>query len=101
MHLQGDKTFGRHVVDEIRHRNTVKPGFYRRPDTFDAVVVPLTVFEGRLSVRIQIHRIKPATTGFVINTGAPGTVGRIHFALVAMYPSIHIIRKTLTAELHA
>mgnify|MGYP003981348201 CR=1 FL=1 len=83
MHLQSDNTAGRHGVFDVGTGHTVDPGFQRIAPAFDAVLVPLIVFEGFAGNGIHgdIGDVI-AASGFIINTAGFARFVGGNFSLV-------------------
>ena len=101
MNLESDKAFRCHIVYQVGSIHTVQPDTDAAADGFNTILVPIISFVSGTACFIIRQRNQPATTGFVINASAPGTVGRVNFTLVAMYTPILIIRPAFATELYS
>ena len=100
MHLESDEAFGCFVVIEIGGVHAVQPDADIVADRFDTEFIPICLFVGGLSRFVIDERHQPTTACLVVNASAPCSVGRVHFALVAMHTPVLVIRTAFAAELH-
>src|ERR1044072_1158908 len=101
MHLQGDKAFRQGGIYQVSGGYPVYPCTDLRSSAFYPVFVPLRLFEGVLSARVQFHRVLPAAAPFFVYTSAPAPVRRVYFHLVAKHTAVLVISPALAPELNA
>ena len=100
MNLQTNEPAGSHAVGQVRNHDTIDPRLDRTSLADDAILVPLTLFEG-LPAQLPLdllRRIQPlATASFVVDQSSI-TVGR-NLHLIAVHTTILEFRFALTAKL--
>ena len=101
MYLQSNKTGRGHIVPDIGTRHSIDPGSDRITYSLDTGLIPFIVLKSTFSCRILCQRIKPVTTGLIIDATRPGALGGINFKLIAMYTSFLVVFLAFTAQLHA
>ena len=85
------------IVDQFRNEDAIQRGLDVRTMADDANGIPDAWLECCLGFD-RLHRIKPASASFVIDTGAPLAIGWIDLTLVA--PHAIAFLANLTSELY-